>query len=496
MTLFKTDKIVCRTLGGVFLLFSALTVLLFIFPIDPDLGWHLKMGEYIFNTHSAPLYNLFSYTMREYAWADSYWLTQVVMHLLYKLGGLPVLTGFFSLLGAVSIFLAGRIKGRKPLTIRVLGILLIFSLLLKATYIGVRPLVISSVFLVIVWNVLKDFVYKKKVKGLVVLPFIFLLWANIHADFVAGLLLVFGVLSVESVFLLCRKISGVGRNLFFLFCAFLLSVIATFVNPYKAFLWKTLLKETNSLQFKHIAEWGVPSDKYPHLFYLYLLILCVTFIILWYKRKHLRWSETLAIFMVGLLSVRFSYAIRPFALLSLGLWIRYFNFETFLGKRLSLPPNKSKFVKSLFWFYGISLVIYVLYTFVATVSLLLSEDKVLEKGGYPVSAITFIKKEKYSGNIFNDYGWGGFLIWKYQESKTFVDGRMPSWFVGEKSAFADYIDISLVRINAGELIRDYKIDYFLIKKNSQLAKALELNNFWEKTYSDDISAVYKRTAKW
>ena len=178
------------------------------------------------------------------------------------------------------------------------------------------------------------------------------------------------------------------------------------------------------------------------------------------------------------------------------MWIRYFNFETFLGKRLSLPPNKSKFVKSLFWFYGISLVIYVLYTFVATVSLLLSEDKVLEKGGYPVSAITFIKKEKYSGNIFNDYGWGGFLIWKYQESKTFVDGRMPSWFVGEKSAFADYIDISLVRINAGELIRDYKIDYFLIKKNSQLAKALELNNFWEKTYSDDISAVYKRTAKW
>jgi len=475
-------------------IFLSLAVIFFPLPLDPDLGWHLKMGEYIFNNRSVPLYDWFSYTMRGYAWADSYWLTQVIMHLLYKFGGLVLLTGFFSFISAGSVLLAGRIK--KLCSFRELLILLVFSLLIRAAHLGVRPLVFSSVFLVITWNVLKDFIYERKVKGLIVLPFVFLIWANMHADFVAGLLLVAGVLFVESFLSLCKKAVGVGRGLFYLLCSLLLSIAATFVNPYRGFLWETLLKETSPLQFAYIAEWGTPSDKDPYLFYLYILVLSITFIILWYRRKQLRLSEILAVAVVGLISVRFTYAIRPFILLALGLWIRYFNFETFLGKKIVLPPNNSKLVRGFFWFYGFALVFYVLYTFVPTVTLLFSEGKVLEKGGYPVKAVKFLRENSYNGNIFNTYGWGGFLIWKYPEAKTFIDGRMPSWSENEKSIFAHYIDISMVKINAGELIRSYKIDYFLIEKDSTLAKALEINSFWEKTYSDNISVIYKRKAEW
>ncbi|OIP97914.1 hypothetical protein AUJ94_01180 [bacterium CG2_30_40_12] len=473
--------------------FLLLLIILFAPPIDPDLGWHLKMGEIIYNTRSVPIYNLFSYTMPAYTWADSYWLTQVVMYTVYKFGGIILLTSVFSIISAFSLLLAREKKF--PVSLKELGILLIFSLLIKPTHMGVRPLVFSSFLLVIVWNILKDFLYNKSVKGLIFIPFVFLIWANIHADFVAGLLLVAGILFVETFLFILKKNSQPGRNIILLLCSFVLSALATFINPYKDFLWKTLLKETQPLQFKHIAEWTSLSNKDAYL-YLYLLIFSFTFIILWYKKKELSLGELLAIAVAGIATIRFTYAIRPFALLSLGLWFRYFNTQTFLGKTITLPPNNSLFIKGMFRLYGGMFIIYILYTFAFTLYACSNQNKIFLVGGYPLRAVAFLKENSYQGNMFNYYGWGGFLIWKYPEAQTFVDGRMPSWNKRGQNAFADYIDITTVKINAGELIRKYKIDFFLIRKDSLLSKTLEQNNFWEKVYSDNISVIYKRTAEW
>ena len=39
----------------------------------------------------------------------------------------------------------------------------------------------------------------------------------------------------------------------------------------------------------------------------------------------------------------------------------------------------------------------------------------------------WLLEQKYEGEGFSEYGWGGYLIWKMPEKKVFVDGRMPSW---------------------------------------------------------------------
>lgn len=44
---------------------------------------------------------------------------------------------------------------------------------------------------------------------------------------------------------------------------------------------------------------------------------------------------------------------------------------------------------------------------------------------YPCQAIKML--EGKTGNIFNTYEWGGYLIWKLPKMKVFVDGRMPAW---------------------------------------------------------------------
>src|SRR5229473_381856 len=54
---------------------------------DPDLWWHLKTGEIIWNTHSIPRTDLFSFTTNNHAWTAHEWLSQVTIYGAWRLGG-------------------------------------------------------------------------------------------------------------------------------------------------------------------------------------------------------------------------------------------------------------------------------------------------------------------------------------------------------------------------------------------------------------------------
>jgi hypothetical protein len=63
---------------------------------DPDLGWHLKYGEYFYQHGSLLRDNTFSTMMPNFHWANTSWLTDIISYTTYHLGGLFGL----SLLGA------------------------------------------------------------------------------------------------------------------------------------------------------------------------------------------------------------------------------------------------------------------------------------------------------------------------------------------------------------------------------------------------------------
>src|SRR5882724_6463670 len=56
-------------------------------PTDPDLGWHLKYGEYFWK-HTAILRdNTFSTMMPNFHWANTSWLTDIIGYALYHTSG-------------------------------------------------------------------------------------------------------------------------------------------------------------------------------------------------------------------------------------------------------------------------------------------------------------------------------------------------------------------------------------------------------------------------
>ena len=83
---------------------------------------------------------------------------------------------------------------------------------------------------------------------------------------------------------------------------------------------------------------------------------------------------------------------------------------------------------------------------------------------YPVEAADFLDKSGLHGRVFNDYAFGGYLLWRLSpEFKFFIDGRAMS-----PDIFEDYHGISSASANAitGQsdyltMINSYKIEYVL-----------------------------------
>ncbi|GIW54852.1 MAG: hypothetical protein KatS3mg082_1256 [Nitrospiraceae bacterium] len=49
---------------------------------------------------------------------------------------------------------------------------------------------------------------------------------------------------------------------------------------------------------------------------------------------------------------------------------------------------------------------------------------------------------RWGTRLYNDYGYGGFLLWWLPEERIFIDGRMPAWRIGDRWIFYDYVALT------------------------------------------------------
>ena len=86
---FRTLKLIFSfpvTLAALLLVLAVLTVRSRF--DDPDMWWHLRVGQIIWTTHTIPVTDLFSFTTNHHAWIPHEWLSQVLIFSSWKLGGL------------------------------------------------------------------------------------------------------------------------------------------------------------------------------------------------------------------------------------------------------------------------------------------------------------------------------------------------------------------------------------------------------------------------
>jgi hypothetical protein len=246
------------------------------------------------------------------------------------------------------------------------------------------------------------------------IPLLFLFWANLHGGFVVG----FAYLLYESL----RQ-----RSWTFVLYTVIAALVAL-INPYGFGLYVEVMRTLgdSSLHFR-ISEWS-PFDI-PWMTIPYVLLWSCAFALTGFKnwRKYL--GVDVLFFLAGLSSMR---NLVLFVIVSVGVTdIRLRNIAKMIPK--NLDKNRRRFIVVM----GIVTSLFIIATVIYS-NWGISLDR---ESAYPKSAVLYLQKNPCSGNLFNDYDYGGYLIWKLPSEKVFIDGRMPSWVMNGHKYMDDYINI-------------------------------------------------------
>ena len=108
---------VARSLLSFRVLLAAGLVFIYLLTInnrfnDPDLWFHLKLGETVWSTHAVPSMDTFSHTVYGHPWTAHEWLAQLGIYAAYRMGGYSGLMAVLAILGSVLFLLVYTLSYR------------------------------------------------------------------------------------------------------------------------------------------------------------------------------------------------------------------------------------------------------------------------------------------------------------------------------------------------------------------------------------------------
>jgi hypothetical protein len=379
---------------------------------DPDVGWHLRTGEWILQHHAVPHVDPFSRVAGGSPWQAYSWLFDLILLKAWTwmgLRGLLVFTaGMMTLIAAAVYHLLSRLQAdftqRAALTIAVT-----FCLSRMSTP---RPWLFTILFFALEMDILMHTRREGKSRELLWLPAMFALWANIHIQFVDGLL-VLGVAAVEPLLRRWWKSETKSVSARTLWLTLGACAAAVCLNPYGPGIYKIAWQMGSQAGvLDTVSEMMALPFRTPADFVLLFLALGAAGVLFRYRR--LNPFETMMLALAAVLSFR---SRRD-------LWVMAITAGAILAAGLPARAEKQDRESQPAWA-GALAAFTAIAGFAASVLLLHVSNLRLEKllaEKMPVQAVEVVKNRNYSGALFNTYDWGGFLIWNLREPVS-MDGR-------------------------------------------------------------------------
>lgn len=408
----------------------------------------------------------FSWTMEGYKWGNPYFAYQVVVALLFENLGHVVSALIFGIMGSVAVLvLAGmRLNFWRSLVI-------ILGVGLAIVNLGLRPHTFSFLFFAILLFLLKREFFKQKVAVLFWFIF-FILWANFHQGFVVGLV-IFGSFLVIDFF--WRRFGNKKADLSLRVWCLFSAVLGTVLTPLNLRLWETIIFDLSGPKtWLAISEWQPVVIFFPiNLLFGLSGVIFIFIFIRKFREIGPVWALLSAfLFMLPFLAANFVFY---WAAVFIVVVSRHFDWGDKLGKSLVLRLP-------LIFALG-AVVTSLVLSFVSNFLVSLDLGERLRRDGYPVDASNFLKNKLANERLFNNYAWGGYIVWQMPEARVFIDGRMTGW----KKAGGGYILSDYLEILGGrcDLVEGYKIKLVLLEKD------MESKCFygWQIVYEDAVAKV-------
>ncbi len=153
---------------------------------DGDTGWHIRTGEYILDTHSVPVHDLFSFSKAGQPWFAWEWLSDVIFAVLHRAWGLKGVVAFVGLVLSFSATMLFRyMMWRGANLLAALGATLLAAGASTVHYLA-RPHIFTLLGLTAaIWMLERDRRWPgRAVWWLVPMTAV---WANLHGGFLAWL---------------------------------------------------------------------------------------------------------------------------------------------------------------------------------------------------------------------------------------------------------------------------------------------------------------------
>jgi hypothetical protein len=452
------------------------------FIVDPDLWWHIKVGETILSTHHWPTTDPYSFTVTGQPWLAYEWLGEILLGTAHSIGGVPALDLLLIVLGsaimlALHALMTVRSGNSKAAFV---GAAVLFFL--ASVSFSLRPQMLGYLFLILTLIALERF-RQGKSAAIWLLPVIMLLWVNTHGSWIIGMGTIFvywmsGLWKFQAGALQAAPWTEHERRT--ISFVFLLCTAVLPITPYGTRIAASPFEFAFSLplNIKSIDEWQpMPFNMFGGKMFLVLLLAMILIQVV----GQFKWRlEELALFLFGVmmacLHVRFLLVFVPFfapVLASiLARWVpRY-------------EATKDKFALNIAVMFAIC---------AAMVHYFPSRTKLAEdvRKTFPVGAVEYMRGHSVPDPIFNNYGFGGYLVLSVApQRKVFIDGRGDVYERG--GILADYLHISRLRPGALTVLDNYGVETCLIGRDEPLATTLLASPAWQKVYSDDVSTMFVR----
>ncbi len=452
------------------------------FFVDPDVWWHVKFGQVILATHHLPTMDIYSFSVAGQHWIDAEWFGDVLLGGMYHLGGLRGLELMSLILGSAILIALYTLAAVRSGNSKAAFVATAAVFVLAVVSFNLRPQMLGYLFLILTLIILERFRQGKR-RAIWGLPMLMVVWVNTHPSWIIGLgvigvYLMSGLLEFRLGDIEARRWSPSDRLRLAIVLG--LCACASLITPYGAALAAFPFKFAFSLPLNvtNILEW-LPISFGSPLGKLFLITLLGT--IVFQVTCRIAWRlEELALFLftttMACLHVRFLLifvpVFTPLLAIILARWVP--RYKRAIDRYLLNAAMMGTVLAFIIWYFPTQAV------------LLRSAGKT-----YPVAAVEFLNHHAVPGPMYNNYGFGGYLIWsRGPQNKVFMDGRGELYEPG--GVLTDYLQIADIRPGALSLLQKYGFQSCLIKQDEALATVLAALPDWQKIYGDETSVLYVR----
>jgi hypothetical protein len=456
---------------------------------DGDLARHIRVGEHML-THGLPTEDLFSYTKLGEPFVGYEWLSEVVSALLYRWGGLALVSVGSGLLVAFTYAWLTRFllrRGVDPVLAYVTGLV---AAMLGSLHWLARPHLFTLLGVVLVMERLER--SDDGARPWTYLP-IFAVWANLHGGFLFGLVMIAIYLAgclVEALHPAERAV-WLGRAKRYA-AALGFGVMGTVINPYGiAVPLHVLGWFGSSFAIDNTHEYLSPN--FHEIMTKFVLVIIIGIVgALALSRRRPTAPRLLLILATLAASLIYQRNIPLMGICALSALALHLDPE---WRRLPDPRGiRATFIRDSMgrrdgpWAVAVAIPLLLM-----SLSWSPLADRQLipaywRPDIFPVEATAKARAAGLQGRIYNDFIWGGYLLQHWPEQKVFIDGQTD--FYGD-DLMRQYGEIASLQPGWRDHLRRWDVDLALIPTRSTLAHQLVREPGWSLWHCDSTAALLR-----